>query len=129
MIGPQVQAAVFAALTSADVADGRIFDGVPDGAVFPYVEIGDEQIVDDGNTCSDAWEVFIDCHIWSRSQSRTTAEVKQIGAEIVDALSQELPLNGYSVVLFKLDTARYLDDPDGITKHGIVTMRYAVEEA
>src|SRR5690606_34227972 len=67
MIGPELQKAIYDALkTVPAVAGGRVYDSVPSNAEFPYVTIGGEQTVDDGNSCEDGWEVFTDVHVWSR---------------------------------------------------------------
>ncbi|MEF2550001.1 DUF3168 domain-containing protein [Aurantimonas sp. A2-1-M11] len=125
MIGPQIQGAVYAALTAADVAGDRVYDRPPASPVFPYVVIGDEQVIDTSGTCGEAFDVFVDVHVWSRASS--SAEAKTIGAQVAGTLATELTIADFRVVIGALETARYLKDPDGITTHGVITFRYAVE--
>ena len=58
-----------------------------------------------------------------------TVEVKRIGAAIAKSLQwAELPLDeGQRLVIMKIETVRYLRDPDGITTHAIVTVRAQTE--
>ncbi len=125
MIGDLLQRAQFAALSAAQL---RAYDTPPADAEFPYVTIGDEQIVDDGSACGAAWEVFADVHVWSRAVSGSRSELKTLMAQI-EPLLGGLSLPGFRVVVQHLQTARALNDPDGLTKHGVMTFRYLIDPA
>ncbi|MBL4767634.1 MAG: DUF3168 domain-containing protein [Rhodobacteraceae bacterium] len=125
MIGSQLQKAIFEALSG--VADGRIYDRVPPDAVFPYVTIGDEDILNDGNSCNDAWSVSATVHGWSRSGTGSKIEVKDLTADIVTVLENELTVTDFLIVVAELESARIISDPDGITDHAIITIRYELE--
>ncbi len=128
MIGGALQKAIFTALTASPaVAGGRIYDQVPKGAVFPYVTIGDEQVIDDSNGCSDAWEAFADVHVWSRPATGSKIEAKDLAASIVTRLSTELPVAGFVTILGTLQTMRTFRDPDGLTEHAVLTFRYLID--
>lgn len=130
MIGPELQQAIYAALVAAPaICDGRVYDRVPDEPVFPYLTIGDEQAIDDGNSCEDAWEVFADAHVWSRPESTSKVEAKTIGAAVVDRLVTELVVAGFRVVFAALESYRTLRDPDGLTEHVIITVKYSLQPA
>jgi hypothetical protein len=129
MIGSQLQKAIFAALTDADVCGDRVYDRVPKGAVFPYVTIGDEQVIDDGNTCADAWEIFPDVHVWSRPGTGSKVELKDTVAAVVAAVRGIAAVTDYTVILAELSTSRTLRDPDGITEHAVLTFRFLLEPA
>ncbi|SHF05390.1 Protein of unknown function [Kaistia soli DSM 19436] len=138
MIGAELQKAIFSALT-ADPAlcDGRVYDNPPDdaqrlaatGAAWPYLAIGDDQVVDDGNTCSDGWEAFADIHVWSRALPRSKIEAKTLIAAVVERLSLLSTVDGFDVLVAALETSRTFRDPDGITEHGVVTMRFLLDPA
>ncbi|MFN3746702.1 MAG: DUF3168 domain-containing protein [Hyphomicrobiaceae bacterium] len=130
MIGAQLQAAIFAALTGAGICDGRVYDGVPENALFPYVTIGDSQVIDDGGSeavCTGGWEVFEDIHIWSRPPARSKRELKAIAAQVIAALSGFAGVEGYAVVVRHLQTFRAFRDPDGLTEHGVLTVRFVLD--
>ena len=130
MIGAELQKAIFAALTAAPtVAGGRVYDRVPAVPVFPYVTIGDEQVVDDGNSCDDGWEVFSDIHVWSRPATGSKTEVKDLAPPIVARLRTALAVTGFVVVVAALETMRTFRDPDGLTEHSVLTFRYLLQPA
>lgn len=128
MIGAALQKAVYAALNAEPaVAGGRIYDGVPRAVQFPYVTIGDEQVIEDGNACGDGWEVFVDVHVWSRPALESKVEVKELAGAVAARLNTEIPVEGFATVLGKLQTIRIFLDPDGKTQHAVVTARYLLD--
>lgn len=131
MIGSQMQKAIFAALTAAPaVAGGRIYDRVPATAAYPRITIGDDQVLDDGNSCEEGWEVFSNVHIWSRSNAGSKAEAKDLAAQVVDRLVIEnLSVFGFSVVIAAFQDQRTQRDPDGLTEHTVVTVRHVLQPA
>lgn len=130
MIGAQLQAAIYATLTASPaVADGRVYDRVPEGPTFPYVTIGDEQIVDDGNSCAAAWEAFSDVHVWSRPVSGSKAEAKGLVADVVPVVLAITAVTGFTVIAAELQTSRTLRDPDGLTEHSALTFRFLLDPA
>lgn len=128
MIGPEVQKAIVDALmVDPPVAGGRIYDRVPEAPVFPYVSIGDEQVIDDGNSCDDGWEVYPDVHVWSRAVGRV--EAKQLIAAIVPRLIALTAIDDHALVSVNLETSRIFSDPDGLTAHGVATFKLIINPA
>lgn len=129
MIGADLQKGIYAALTAAPaVAGGRVYDRVPADPKFPYITIGDDQFLDDGGTCGDAWEVFADIHVWSRPVAGSKVEVKDLEAAVIARL-RTVTVTGASVVVAALESARTFRDADGITEHAVITMRYLIDPA
>lgn len=126
-----MQRALFVALSAGPpLAGGRIFDQVPEGAAFPYVTLGDEQLLDAGNSCDDGWEVFSDIHIWSRPRSGSKAEAKDLAAAVIQrTVNGPLVVAGFTVVSARLETQRSFRDPDGKTEHTVVTVRHILNPA
>jgi len=112
-----------AGLTSI-IGSGHVYDAVPESTEPPYVVIGDDQIIDDGDGCSDAWEAYVTVHAWAKPHGR--ARAKEIGAQICDALGAPLLVPGFVVISQKFESERYLIDADGVTPHGILTFRYLI---
>jgi hypothetical protein len=129
MIGPQLQGAIYSALTTANVASGRVYDRVPKDPTFPYVTIGDEQVIDDGNTCQDGWEVDPDVHCWSRPANGSKAEVKELAAAVVTAVTGIASITSFSLVSITHETTRVFRDPDGLTEHAVVSFRALIDPA
>lgn len=129
MLGAQLQKAIFDALTGGNICAGRIYDQVPAEPIYPYVTIGDEQAIDDGNSCGDSWEVFADLHVWSRSATGSKAELKTIMAALVPLVAVPLVVADHIVVGADLQNTRSFRDPDGLTEHGVVNVRYLIDPA
>lgn len=127
MIGAQLQKAIADALKGANIAAGRIYDTVPDNPTFPYVTIGDEQVIDDGNSCSEGWEIFADVHVWSRKPG--FPEAKGLIADIVPRIKAIESVFNFIVVSVEFQTSRMLRDTDGKTSHGVATFRILLDQA
>jgi len=129
VIGGELQQAIYAALVAGSIAGGRIYDRVPAGAMFPYVTIGDEQVLDDGSECMDAWEVISDVHVWSRPDGGSKLELKALVAEIVPRLATTLTVSGFRTVVGDMQTVRSFRDPDGLTEHAVLSFRFLIDPA
>lgn len=133
MIGTQVQKAIYDALTdSPAIAGGRVYDHVPRAngevtAEFPYIEIGDEQIIDDGNTCDDGWEVVADVHVWSRAVGYP--EAKSLIASIAPRLVGITSIADHTLIAVEVENTHVFRDPDGLTSHGVISVRFVVTPA
>lgn len=120
-----LQAAVFTALRADSgldgLIDGRVYDRPPTGPTFPYITISNSVVNDDGAACIAGEEIFLDLHIWSRSVG--SIEAKQIAAAVKSILDEaDLTLDSSAaLVSLHFQSARFLDDPDGLTCHGVLS--------
>ena len=105
-----------------------IYDGTPQDVVFPYVAMGEITAKRWCDKLEDGTEVYSTIHIWSQYDGRKEAD------EMADAISQALSSSPISVApsfllaLGKLDGYSLIVDMDGETRHGVLRMRYLVEE-
>lgn len=114
---------------TAALAPKKVYDTVPAGAVFPYLTMGDVQVLDDGNTCStDMFEAFADIHVWSRIGG-SQVEAKTVSAQVWDALKAPFAVPNWTITTTELQTARHFRDSDGITAHSVFTFRFLIEPA
>jgi hypothetical protein len=120
-----VQGAVVSALKTAGIADGRVYDIVPPSPTFPYVSLGPGDTVGDDNSCFAASEVTVQVDIWSRAVG--WPEAKAIAAAVRAALTVELTLTGFRNVVGEFVLSRFLDDPDGSTRHAAMQFRYLID--
>ena len=123
-----LQTAVYAALTTpalaevSKVVDHPITD--PQASDFPFVQIGDEDYqpddTDDGGGDGGVGE-FITVHVWSRYRGKKQA--KAICSEIYDRLhGASLTVTGRASALCWVRSRLILNDPDGLTRHGVVNI-------
>jgi hypothetical protein len=120
-----LQIALVKALKDGTVAGGRIYDAIPKDAQFPYVTIGDDQVVGDDVECAEGSEVFVRIHGWSRTVGYT--ELKRIAAAIRAALrGATLTLSGFVVNEIEFVQTQYLQDPDGLTRHSVTQYRIII---
>lgn len=116
--------AIWAALSaeSPSIAGDRIYQQIPAAKVFPYVEFSTSQsIPDDASPGDEGEHSFIDLIIWSRY--RGFKEIEEIYWQIRDALHQaSLSVSGRASAISHVRSFRTISDPDGITRHGVVTV-------
>lgn len=126
----ELQAALVATLkgVSPMIAEGRIYDQPPEMPPFPYVTLGDCQVLPDKAGCIDGVEVYPQIDVWSRAVG--FPETKAIAAAVKAALDdQPLSLNGFAVVVFEHQSTHYLRDPDGLTRHAAIVFRGLIQPA
>jgi hypothetical protein len=102
------------------------YDAVPQDATMPYVVIGETIMAPASSKTRHGSEVVTTFHVWS--QTPGFAEVKGLIDEILQALEADLTVTGFDSVFCQLDGARTLLDPDGVTRHGVVEMRFFLQE-
>ena len=129
--GLPVQKAVYARLTAPAVlppiggAKLAVRDRALAGDEPPYLVIGDDDILDAGV----GEYVTANVHCWSRQVGRT--EVKTMAGAVRVAIDPDddgsTPLDasawGVRIGFARWQSTRILDDPDGVTKHAIVTFK------
>jgi len=105
-----------------------IYDDHPENEDFPYVTMGEITARPWCDKFEDGMEIFSTIHIWSRYHGRKEAE------EMSDAILQALTLStldlapNFRAALDSLDGFDLIIDIDGITRHGIMRMKYLIEE-
>lgn len=130
MIAGELQKAIYTALTTAPaIAGGNVFDQVPASDPFPRITIGDEQVIDDSTTCQDGWDVSADVHCWSRPETGSKLEVKQLASAVVARVTAISGITGFSLVSLTHETTRVFRDPDGLTEHAVITFRALIDPA
>lgn len=102
----------------------------PTGASFPYVVIGEDQILDDSTECLESSEAITTVHVWSRVDGDVAASRTQAKA-MAGAVRSELKalsgVSGFVVTLADFEASRHLTDPDGLTSHAVVNHRFLLD--
>lgn len=101
----------------------RVYDRVPKNAVFPYVQIGDDQEIDNANTCdSSGVEVYTRVHIWSRDVG--VVEAKKIMGLIKPLLVQPHILDDFYITVNTFVSADFVSAQDELETHVVMTFRF-----
>lgn len=118
----ELQEALIAALKNnvGDAVGDRVLDEPPINPTFPYVVLGDCQILPDKADCIDGVIAYPIVHVYSQDPGFT--ETKTIAKAITDLLDdQPMNLPSFAVIVFEVETVHYLRDPDGLSRHAAVT--------
>jgi|SRR6185369_14925886 len=128
----ELQAALVAKLKGDSgvqaVVGTRIYDEVPNNPTFPYISLGDNQVIPDKADCIDGSEIFWQIDGWARDPA--FPRCKQIAKAVTAALDEvDLSISGYTLIWSELNTTNYLHDPDGITRHVAISFRFLIQAA
>lgn len=114
-----------ATITGASVADVPVYDDVPEGTSMPYINIGEETAINNGTKDKDAVEHTLTIHVWSEYRGRY--EIKHIMEQVYQNLhNAAITVSGASLVNIRQEFATTLEEPDGITRHGVMRFRAIV---
>lgn len=111
----------------------RIYtEAAPHDTAFPYILLGEDQVIDDGTECADSVEVVVTIHVWAREKSSVGAsrrQAKTLAGLIRSALKAPLGVTDFDVVSQEFETCRHLTDPDGRTAHSVESHRFLLDPA
>jgi hypothetical protein len=116
----------------AEVASlaGRVYDRAPQEVAFPHVELGAIEIVDAAaaGDCVEPLEATVTLHVWSRATG--AVECRRIAGAIRAALrgwTPDLTAEGWRAAPVEVGQLRDMEDPDGLTTHGVVTLTALID--
>lgn len=120
-----VQKAIYTALSGASLT---VFDQVSENQAFPYVTIGESSLLDDSDKTAHADEHVETIHVWSRAGG--FKECKDLMTDAIEAASTINGItDGYHIRYLDTDQILTMRDPDGITRHGVIRIRFkAIQE-
>lgn len=121
-----LQKAIFERLSNdaALQAKGVTVYDVDDEAECPYITIGEDDTVPWNTKDIDGEETTSTFHVWSEYPGKK--EAKEILSLMLESLTSA-PLSlesGFFVSFSGMESIQVLDDPDGVTKHGIMRVRF-----
>lgn len=105
--------------TLSALVAARIYDQPPTSPTFPYVTIGDSQMIRDDATCIEGGQIYLTLHGWSRAVG--FPEVRRIADAIIESLHLApltLPTNRFISLMHR--QTRTFRDPDGLTSHAVI---------
>lgn len=124
-----LQAAVVAALKASSelsaLIAGRVYDRVPTNPTAPYITLGSGQSIDDSDFCHALTECYLQVDCWSEAVGYP--EVKRIGAAAVKALNTPLAVEGFAVLIHRVEGLTYQREADNLTSRAIIRLRYDLQ--
>lgn len=103
---------------------GRVFDRATEGVALPYITMGTSSWIDDRAECIDGREMTLQVDIWATGNKGLCEDLVDDVAAALDLWgSDELAMHPCHVAL-----ARVMDDPDGVTIHGVVQVTIEIED-
>lgn len=126
-----LQVALRDILVVGQVCEGRVHDStgaVPANVQFPYVGIGESQVLNNDATGYSGSDEFVSIHIWDRANAaggqRGIRNVKQIGDRIHDLLNgKDIAVNGRNSASVVMRDFIPVRDPDPYTAHAVMVFR------
>jgi hypothetical protein len=113
-----LQTALYSRLTTA-LAPVLVYDDAPTTATFPYITLGEQTSSGAGDKTSDAEELTVTLHAWSRKAGRK--EVKDLLERVHTALhNQELAVPGFAPVTLRHEFSNDFLEAETSTKHGVI---------
>lgn len=107
---------------------GKVFDRVPKGKAHPYISFGLHTTIEDDADSIVGGEHSVHLDVWSREGGKV--QNKRICAAVRDALHEaELSVENNALVYIRVTSVRVLDDADGQTAHGIITVEARMEQS
>ncbi|UXT99919.1 DUF3168 domain-containing protein [Agrobacterium tumefaciens] len=127
----ELQKAIYARLVADPEVDGvigeRVFDRIPEDAIFPYLHLGEAQEITEDVTCVSAQAIYLTLHGWSREVGYP--EVKRLAAAVKDALHlAPLVLETWRLVSINHRDTRVFRDQDGLSSHAVIELAAFVEK-
>ncbi|KAA9369560.1 DUF3168 domain-containing protein [Ochrobactrum quorumnocens] len=111
----------------ASLVSSRIWDHPPADREFPYISLGPDNFRVEDADCIPMREQTLQIDCWSRENGKKWP-CKEIVDSVVNVLRNiDGDLTDGALVETRIDLARVIDDPDGITSHGIVQFTAIIE--
>lgn len=125
-LGGKVQSTLKANAGVTTLVSSRVYDRVPASTIFPYITVDMTDLVEDDDGCGKHWLCTVTVHAWSRSGN--SLEARKINGAVRAALDTITAVTDYAINYSQFRQERNLDDPDGLTNHGVVVYEFALAE-
>lgn len=102
--------------------DDRIYDRVPASPSYPYLTVRLTDTTENDDACGNHWLAAASVHVWSNAVGRV--EASEILGLVRSALDGITSVTGFKLNYGQWRVDRVLDDPDGVTTHGISTFEF-----
>lgn len=120
----QLQKAIYELLIASGVADGKVFERVPDKTSLPYAQIGSDVI-----TAADDAGPWSECTVLVNVLGHGKLSLKQHVKIVRNALDQPIEVEGFILMEYGFEQCRYMTQQDGITEMAAMEFRYLLQPA
>ncbi|WP_421695477.1 DUF3168 domain-containing protein [Aestuariivirga sp.] len=129
MIDPSLalQKSIVARLNDSLIIDVQTLDkgGLP--TCFPSIIVGEAHVVWPDYADSFVTAVHTDLHIWTDTDG--VASVKKIAGKVREVLFRgPWQIDGHTCANLRIESGRYMRDPDGKHSHGVLTVTALLQE-
>ena len=104
---------------------GRVYDKATEGTNYPFASMGPSDWVDESVECIKARSISLQIDVWgSRSNKGALEDLTDDVAAVLDGYADEARLTMHPI---RIMSVQVMDDPDGMTVHGIIRIEVDVE--
>lgn len=120
-----LQTALYGVLDTALTESVYSQANVPDNTDDRYVVIGNTTAIEWDTDGSTGFECTATIHAWdTSSDNRSFVPINTVMGNIYDTLHRaDYAVVGYNMIGTDVESMEPMMDPDGVTKHGVVTVR------
>jgi len=112
----------------AIVGNNKIFDNVPQDTAYPYVVIGNINVINTGTKTLDGNEYNLDIDVWS--EYRGKKEISDAMERIYELLHDTTySVSGANFVNSQVRSTITLVENDGITRHAVLSLSVIVYDS
>lgn len=123
-----IRARLKAVPTVTSIVGARVFDHAPADAAMPFITLGPSDATPVDSDCILAREETLQVDIWHRDQGKLGPCRQTVDAVKAALHGWEGSLATNALVELRVRLVRVLQDPDGITAHGVVLVTATIEE-
>lgn len=110
---------------------GRVYDKAVAGTPSPYVTMGPSYGVDDDAECIEARLITVQVDIWASARTEDGDADKGVCEDLTDDVAAALKgwadTDALTMHPMRVTLVRVMDDPDGLSVHGVVQVEAMVE--
>ena len=104
---------------------GKVFDRATEGLAYPYATLGPSYWSDTSVQCIEAREITLQIDIWHSQSNKGVLE--DLTDDVAAALSGWADTSVLTMHPLSVSLVRIMDDPDGVSVHGVVQVEAMVE--
>ena len=102
-----------------------VYDRATDSAAYPYATMGPSYWADDDAECIEAREITLQIDLWHSQSNKGVAE--DLTDDIATALRGWADTDALTMHPLRVSLVRVMDDPDGVSVHGVIQVEGLVE--